>query len=177
MAEQMTLARPYARAAFDCASDAELLDSWAQALARLATAAVEKRIAERLVSPMSIEDKLNLLTSAADVEADERLSNLLKLLAEKRRLPLLPEISRLFQRLLESRRQAVEVEISVAFDTDAATLDKLGQALEKKLGRSLQVHAQVDETLIGGAVVRVGDAITDGSVRGRLRGLADAIRQ
>lgn len=174
MAEQTTLARPYARAAFSCAVDAGLEEDWAQALTQLAAAA--GFVTQRLNSPMPAAAKIELLLALAELKPDERLSNLLTLLADKRRLTLLPDIARLFRRLLERRREAVEVEIVVARDTDAEALDKIGAALEKKLRRRLEVRSRIDEALIGGAVVRVGDAITDGSLRGRLRGLAAAVR-
>jgi len=106
---------------------------------------------------------------------DDKSRNLVQLLAENRRLPLLPFIREQFEALKLQRQQSVDVELVSAQPLDQAQQDKLVQALARKLERSVNITTSVDESLLGGVLIRAGDTVIDGSVRGRLTKLAEAL--
>ncbi|MGY0565495.1 MAG: F0F1 ATP synthase subunit delta, partial [Paraglaciecola chathamensis] len=96
-------------------------------------------------------------------------------LAENKRVALLPEISALFAEFKANREKSVEVEVATAFELDAAIQEKLAKALSGKLEREVSVHTVINKDLIGGVVIRAADIVIDGSVRGRLNNLAEAL--
>ena len=176
MAELATLARPYARAAFEYALAADSLDQWAGMLATLAATVSDSRVNAVLASPSATPaDKASTLAGLCADELDGSAGNFIALLAENRRLPLLPEILSAFQLMKANQEKSVELEVSSAFDIDDAQATKLADAIGARLQRSVNINTQVDKDLIGGVVVRTGDLVVDGSVRGKLARLAEAM--
>src|SRR5690606_25555099 len=106
---------------------------------------------------------------------DDKGRNLVQLLAENRRLQLLPLIREQFDALKLQRQQSVDVELISAQPLDQGQQDKLAQALARKLERSINITTSVDESLLGGVLIRAGDTVIDGSIRGRLTKLAEAL--
>jgi len=104
----------------------------------------------------------------------EKGGNMIRLLAENRRLALLPQIAVLFEALKAEYQKAVEVEVSTAFEISAETVELLSKALARRLDRKVTLQARVDSSLIGGAVIRAGDTVIDNSVRGKLKKLAES---
>ena len=176
MAELSTLARPYARAAFEYARDAESLDSWQQALATLAAVCDESRVAAMLVSPEHTADALasNLIALCGDALGAEH-SNFVKVLADNKRLTLVSEISALFAALKAEQERSVDVTVISAYPVADDAEATLTTVLSKKLERDVNVATEVDETLLGGVLIRAGDLVIDGSVRGRLNKLSEAM--
>ncbi len=176
MAELSTLARPYARAAFEYAREKGALAQWAEQLATCAAVAANERVAELLDSPSNTSDEqaqaLNALCGDA---TGAEVQNFVRVLASNKRLALLPEIRAQFEQLKASLEQRVDVEVVSAFDLDAGAVDKLAQALGRKLEREVQVSTSTDSDLLGGVLIRAGDLVIDGSVRGRLNKLAEAM--
>lgn len=177
MAEFMTLARPYARAAFDYADSSSALDKWSTALLSLAyyveLADVEKAINHPGLSRQARVDTL-LELSGKDSEGN-KLENFLNALAETDRLGLLPAISALFERYKAERNQAVDVLVTSAFELTDAEKTTLTSALSSRLKKNVLLATEIDKTLIGGVVIHAGDMTIDGSVRGRLQKLSEAI--
>jgi F-type H+-transporting ATPase subunit delta len=97
------------------------------------------------------------------------------LLAENKRLVLLPEISLLFENLKANQEKSVDVEITTAFEISSDVSSKLAQALKDRLQREIKLATSVDQSLIGGAIIRAGDNVIDGSVRGKLSKLAESM--
>ncbi len=176
MAELSTLARPYAKAAFHYAVDAGDLAGWATMLKTLAAVASDPTLEQLLDSPAySREKQAQVLLDVCGDELDQGASNLVHLLADNRRLKTLPAIARQFDALKAEHEKTVDVELFVATEIDTAQQEKLVQALSGRLDRRVNVSVAVDKSLLGGVLVRAGDTIIDGSIRGRLNKLAEAL--
>ncbi|WP_027329768.1 F0F1 ATP synthase subunit delta [Marinimicrobium agarilyticum] len=176
MAELTTLARPYAKAAFQYALDAQDLSGWARQLATLAGASQYGAMVEVIASPSrSADQQAKALIDACGDELSEPVRNYVQLLAQNKRLILLPEIHELFEALKHLQEQSVEVELTTAFELADADQENLAKALEEKLKRKVSVRAEVDQELLAGVIVKAGDLVIDGSMRGRLEKLAKAI--
>jgi len=175
MAESVTVARPYAEAVFRTAKEAGALSAWSERLARLAAVAQDAEMASVIGNPrLSAEQVAQLFVSLAD-DNDATLGNFIRVLAENRRLVILPEISRLFE-LAKSQEEGVkEAVVYSAFPIDAAQVSALVQQLESHFGSRLTAQVVVDESLIGGVCVAVGDRVLDASVRGKLNAMATAL--
>lgn len=173
MADRLTIARPYAKAAFRVASASGRLGPASLAIARAAAAVADPRIQQLLGSPKVTASQLSgLICELAGPDLNDNGRRFFAMLAENKRLPFLPEISRLFDQLKDEVEGVVDVQVATAAPIAAAEQQKLTQALEKRFGRKVRVHATVDPALIGGAIVRAGDLTIDGSVKSRLERLA-----
>jgi F-type H+-transporting ATPase subunit delta len=178
MAEKITIARPYAKAVFELAKAAKALDHWSDTLKGLAELvaipAVQVLINDPMVTPAK---RAAVLIDACGKELDTQGANLLEVLSENRRLDILPEIAADFEHLKALAENTIEVEYRAPMALDEAEQEKLVAALRKRLGREVELHAVIDESLLGGAVIRAGDVVIDGSVRTRLQRLASEMVQ
>ena len=176
MAELATLARPYARAVFEFALASNALDQWARILDTLAVTVIEPRVRGLLGSPaLTAAEKASHMTTLCAEELNDAGRNFLTLLAENRRLSLLPQIRDVFQVMKANQEKSVDLEVMSAFEIDPAQASKLAEAVGALLQRSVNINTQIDKSLIGGVVVRAGDLVVDGSVRGKLARLAAAM--
>ncbi len=176
MAELSTLARPYARAAFEYADAKGELQGWSKTLALLA-AVVQQDTVERLLSSPSYTAKQQAekLISVCGEDLSQQLKNYIGALSENRRLLLLPQIQQQFEVLKANREKSVDVTIESATELTVEQQEKLTKALSARLEREVYMQVSVDKSLLGGAVVRAGDTVIDGSIRGRLAKLAEAL--
>jgi F-type H+-transporting ATPase subunit delta len=173
MAEKQTLARPYAEAVFEFAKGQNQLKKWSEMLAFIAAVATDGRMIQIADDPRVDRVKfLNLFLGVCEQRVDEQGANFVRLLVDNRRLALLPEIVAQYESLRAEAEARVEATVISAFPLEAAQLDSLGAALKRRLGREVNLTAQVDQALLGGVVIRAGDLVIDGSVRGRLADLA-----
>jgi len=173
MAEKQTLARPYAEAAFELAKGQNQLKKWSEMLAFIATVAADARMMQIANDPrVDRAGFLDLFLGVCEKRIDEQGANFVRLLVDNRRLTLLPEIVAQYETLKAEAEARVEATVISAFPLEAAQLDSLGAALKRRLGREVNLTAQVDQALLGGVVIRAGDLVIDGSVRGRLQELA-----
>jgi len=172
MAERATIARPYAKAAFAVAREQGTLDRWSRWL-ETARGVVESDEFQKLErSPGVSTGQLEALIAdicAADLEDSGRA--FLRLLTENGRLDFLPEIAARFKELEAEDRNVAEVEVVSATDLDERQKERLAAALRTRLNREVRLSCAVDPALIGGAVVRSGDMLIDGSLRGKLERL------
>lgn len=176
MAELITLARPYAKAAFETALKDGALDKWSSMIALSAAVSAEKGVSAILSSPsLSSEQIAAAFIGVCGDELDEKGKNFIGLLAENKRLILLPEISSLFEVLKANQEMSVDVEITTAFEISSDVSNKLAQALKDRLKREIILATNVDQSLIGGAIIRAGDNVIDSSVRGKLSKLAESM--
>lgn len=176
MAELSTLARPYARAAFEFAVTANDLGTWSSELA-LAAAVSQTETMQKLLSSPSLTSGQQA-THFIDVCGDAlgvKQQNFIKVLAENKRLPLLPEIVALFDEFKSNREKSVDVEVATVFDLDEALQQKLATTLSSKLEREVNLQTVIDKSLIGGVVIRAADVVIDGSISGRLAKLSEAM--
>ena len=178
MSQALTLARPYARAAFSLARESGAasnsgLAAWSQALAFAAHVAVDPRIASLLGNPkLTHADAVTLLSPDG---ADENFGRFLALLADNRRLALLPEIAGLYDQLRNEAERVVKAKVTSATALPAGELDTIRVALKKRFGREVEIETAIDESLIGGAVIDAGDVVIDGSLKGKLGRLQSAL--
>ena len=179
MAEIATLARPYARAAFESAREDgdDGLGRWSYMLGYLAVAVANPGLAAELASPSrSPEDKAGLLVELAGDALTDQGGNLIRVLAENKRLQLLGEIAEQFEALKDEFERRLEVEVVSARELTDADLQHLRDGLAKRFDKKIELSSRIDPDLLGGAVIQAGDTIIDGSVRGRLAKLAEGLR-
>jgi F-type H+-transporting ATPase subunit delta len=176
MSQALTLARPYARAAFSLAREGNALAGWSDALGFAARVAADPRVAALLGNPaLTVADAVTLLTPPQVAIEGETFARFLALLADNRRLAALPEIAGLFDELRFEAERVVKARITSATALPAAELATIKAALVKRFGREVDVETAVDESLIGGAVIDAGDVVIDGSLRGKLGRLQAAL--
>jgi F-type H+-transporting ATPase subunit delta len=176
MAEAITIARPYAAAVFALAQEKGDLQTWSNQLQVVAQCAEAAEVQAILTNPsVSDEQAVNLLGDVVgELSADAR--NFLMLLAENNRLLLLPEIATLFEQLRAEAEQMLTAEVVTARALTDEQKTKIAAALKNRLGKEITLTEQVDESLLGGAIIRAGDLVIDGSALGKLNRLASAIR-
>ena len=183
MAENNTIARPYAQAVFEIASETGMLAEWSESLDAAGQLLEDGQVAEFLSAPtLNNARRLEFLTglfASAGARvlggSDQRGTNFLKLLIENGRVAVMPEISEHFDELKARVENAVDVMVTSAAPVSAARQQEIVTALKAKLGREIRLQTEIDESLIGGAVIRAGDVVIDGSLRARLDGLANAL--
>lgn len=176
MAELLTVARPYAKAAFEYARDNSVLDTWSDALSFLGQVVVNEDIRSFLNSPkLENDQKVSLLVDMLPTQPDDTFVRFLTNLAHQHRLVALKAIAQQFEKLRAEHEQRIDVTVTSAFKLDSKQKTKLTNALKKRLNREISITTQVDQTLIGGVVLRAGDTVIDGSVRGRLDRLSEAL--
>ena len=182
MAEKVTIARPYAKAAFELAFDHKELQPWSDALATAAAVAADVRVRRFLVAPqVTTEEHAALFAEAVEkalggkTEAAGRVRNFVGTLAVNRRLGLLPEISALFEKLKAESENTVDVTVTSAVPLSDEQEKAYADAMHKRLRRAVRLHGAIDPALLGGAVLRADDLVIDGSLRGRLERLSGDI--
>lgn len=176
MAELVTLARPYAKAAFEVASGEGRLGVWQGMLSAAGAVVANEKMQVALSSPaLTGEQQAKLMLDVCGDALDAKMSNLVSALASNKRLTLLPEIAVQFAALKAQQEKTLAVEVVSAFPLDAAASDRLSQALAKKWQCNVQLETEVDSKLLGGVVIKAGDTVIDASIRGRMLKLADAL--
>jgi F-type H+-transporting ATPase subunit delta len=176
MAEKATIARPYAKAAFEYAREHQSFDRWSQVLATGAAVVSDERAAPLLANPrVKPEDLVALIADVCGVALDEHGRNFLLTLATNRRLGLLPYIAEIFETLRAETENVMDVQLTSAVQLDEAQRQRMSEALKKRFKREIRLHCAIDPSLIGGAIVRAGDFVIDGSIKARLERLASAV--
>ena len=176
MAELTTLARPYARGVFDLTGDDASRSKWSETLALLAAVVSHDEMRTLVSNPRIETDELvGLVCKAADKGLDDEGRNLVRLLVANRRLALLPRIAELYEQLRAEAEHVIDAEVVSATPLDKAQQDKIASALGKRLGREVRLHCREDEEVLGGVIIRAGDLVIDGSVRGQLERLSGAL--
>jgi F-type H+-transporting ATPase subunit delta len=178
MAELATLARPYANAAFDVAKSSGELDRWSRMLAFLAAASTERPMQTLLAAPEVEEvQKAHRLIDVCGDELNVPARRFVQVLAANKRLPLLREIQDQFETLRAEEQATLDVLVTSAYPLSDGELDKLRNALSRRFDKEVNMESQVDKGLIGGAVIRAGDTVIDGSIRGKIAKLAETVQR
>ncbi len=173
MAERATIARPYAKAAFEYARDSHAFAQWSEGLKTAAEIVADARVAALTKDPTwSQADLVSIITDVAGAKLDAGMQNFVRVLAENHRLLLLPEIAAHYEVLRSEVENTIDVEVVSAVALNPAQADKLKDALATRLKRKVRMQNSVDAGLLGGAIVRAGDLVIDGSLKGRLQRLA-----
>lgn len=178
MIEPTTLARPYARAAFEHARAAGDLAAWQAALLELASITAEPKVAAAMRDPnQTAAQRAATLSSLAGDAVPSAVANLLAIMADNGRLSLLPAVAMLFDQLKQAVESTVAVHVTSAYPLSDAETQQLAETMQEKLARSITLTSETDPSLLGGALIRADDLVIDGSVRGRLNKLAGTLTQ
>jgi F-type H+-transporting ATPase subunit delta len=176
MAESTTIARPYAQAAFKLAQQKQALPVWTEMLGLAAVVATDAGMRKLLDNPRITPEQLaDLFVDICGDRLNDDGRNMMRLLAERRRLALLPEIFGLYEQFKSEAEGTVKAQLITAFPATDAQKQTIAAALKQRFGRDVELEYVTDPTLMGGAVVRAGDLVIDGSVRGKLTRLGTAL--
>lgn len=176
MSELTTAARPYARAAFDYASSNSVIDKWADMLSFSAAVAEDATMKAALDQPsLNWQQSADLFNEVCADQLDDQAKNFIKLLAENDRISLLPDIAVLYHHYQAEAQGTVDAELVSALEVSEQQIEAISASLSKRLGKKVSLTTRIDESLIGGAVIRAGDMVIDGSVRGRLEKLSNSL--
>ncbi len=181
MAENSSIARPYAEAAFALAREAGHLAGWSEVLLAAGYAVTNEVLARMIDTPGTDDDIVvgiiaDICKQTVSSPVDEsRVLNLLRLLAENDRLPMLPEIAEQFDKLKTDVENSINVVLTAASPVDDAQQAKISGALAKRFDRDVNLHFKLDENLIGGARLQADDLVIDGSIRTGLEKLSSAL--
>ncbi len=176
MAETITVARPYAQAAFMYAAEQQSLREWSDMLALLAAVAVDPDMARLIESPHLTEKQLadTILDICGDRLSDES-ANFVRVLSANRRLELLPDIAALFEIQRQQAEGIIKAELVSAYPATDEQQARIIESLRRRLGKDIELNCSTDAGLLGGAIIRAGDLMIDGSVRGKLERLGSAL--
>jgi F-type H+-transporting ATPase subunit delta len=176
MAETTTLARPYARAAFEVALQDKDLETWSRTLALAAAITGQPTVNSVLRDPsLSSAQIADSFIGVCEDDIQGKGRNFIRLLAENKRLLLLSDIAEIYEALKADQQRSVDVELTTAFEISPEAAESLGAALRTRLERDINLATKVDQALIGGAIIRTGDMVIDSSVRGKLTKLVESI--
>lgn len=176
MLNRTTLARPYARAAFEAAQAASQFERWSDALGLAAEIAGSDALRELIGDPrIGGERLLEIVRDVGGAAFDESFINFLKVVIVNGRLELLPEMAVLYEQYRREAEAQIRVDVRSARPMDEEQSRALAERLKARFGRDVELHVEVDESLIGGAIIRAGDQVIDGSVRGRLEQLSKRV--
>ena len=184
MSDNVTIARPYAKAIFNHALDKNLLASWSIILHDLAQTVLDPRASRFISNPESAVELqsqllLSVLSSTLNKTGDAidmtPIDNLVHMLTTNKRLLLLPDICAQFEVLRAEQEKTLTVQVSSFATLTDEQEQHLVQSLSKRLQRQVMLNITIDKSLLGGAVIRAGDLVIDGSVAGKLTKLGAAL--
>lgn len=185
MADNNTIARPYAQAAFEVAQETNALEALSESFAAAKTILSDEQVVAFLGRPsLTDAQRLEFLQGlfaetvgkgSVFAGGSDHGTNFFKLLLENRRVAVLPEIADQFEALKAQIENKVDVVVTAASEISGVQKDAIAKALRERLGREVSIETKIDENLIGGAVIKAGDVVIDGSLRSRLEGLANAL--
>ena len=176
MAESITIARPYAQAAFEEAQKLADLKGWSEALLSLAEAVCHPEVRAVVTSPRVAKAQLDsLMEGLLGKQATPQLRNFVRVLVDNQRLLVLPEIAASFEVLRAEAEKTVNVVVESAFEVSATQQEKIVKSLKARMGREIKLVCSINKELLGGVVIRAGDQVIDGSARTRLGEMANAL--
>ncbi|MBW3141719.1 F0F1 ATP synthase subunit delta [Ferrimonas balearica] len=176
MSELTTVARPYAKAAFEFAVEKQAVDQWAQMLAFLAEVTVNETVADLLSGQVNAEQLAQIFIQIGGEQIDEHGQNLIKVMAENGRLVALPAVAQQFIELREEWQKEITAEVQSAVELSDEQQANIAASLEQRLARKVKLNCSVNPELIAGVVITAGDLVIDGSVRGKLSRLSDTLQ-
>jgi F-type H+-transporting ATPase subunit delta len=176
MAEKSTVARPYALAAFELAREKSELAKWSEMLQFAALVASDETMQQYIGNPHVTRDTLSkLFINVCSDQLTDMGKNFIKVLIDNHRLDVLPEIAMLYEQHRAEAERTIDAEVISAFPLSESQQAMLADKLKQRLGRDVNLIARVDANLVGGAIVRAGDLVIDGSINGQIDKLAHAL--
>ena len=176
MSEIATVARPYTKAAFDFAVENQAVAKWQEMLAFTSEVTRNEQVGELLSGSIAPETLAKTFISVCGDEIDEHVQNLIRVMAENGRLTTMPEVLAQFIQLRDTLESTVEVDVLSANELSEQQSAKISAAMEKRLSRKVKLNCKIDKSVIAGVIIRAGDLVIDGSVRGRLERLTDVLQ-
>lgn len=176
MSELTTIARPYAKAAFDYAVETKAIDAWQEMLVFAAEVSQNETMANYLSGGMSVEQAQELFINVCGEQLNDKGQNFIKVMAENERLSVLPEVASEFSVLKAEYEKEASVDVTSAVELTAAQQTAISTALEKRLDRKVKLNCSVDSTIVSGMIIKSGDMVIDGSVQGKLDRLATSLQ-
>jgi F-type H+-transporting ATPase subunit delta len=183
MSDFQTTARPYSRAIFELASEQDALTYWSDVLALAAVVASDKDLLALIASPSMLNAELATLfvsilkAPEGAPEITKEVENMVALLAENDRLSLFPAIALGFEVLKQESMGTIEVQVTSAQKLTAKQEKEMAKNLKVRLGKEVSITAEIDKSLIAGAIIKAGDLVIDGSARGRLNKLTSTLNK
>ena len=177
MSELATLARPYAAAVFKRSKETKATAKWSQALAFMSAVLGDEEISVVVDNPKVNNEMLSaLMLDICQEQVDEEGANFLKLLVQNRRLALVPYIAKIYEAYRAEDEGYVDVEVTTAYAFSKEEKQQFASKLEKTFSKKVHMNVSVDKSLIGGVLVRAGDKVIDGSIRGQLQQMQKALQ-
>ncbi|MGY4676749.1 F0F1 ATP synthase subunit delta [Pasteurella sp. P03HT] len=176
MSELTTIARPYAKAAFDFAIEQSAVEKWTEMLQFTSEVIKDDVMKTFLTSSLSANKLADTVISICGEQLDQYGQNLIRLMAENKRLTVLPAVYQEFQHYVEEHQKTAEVQVISAQPLNATQEQKIAAAMEKRLARKVKLNCSLDSSLIAGVIIRTDDFVIDGSSRGQLARLANELQ-
>ena len=176
MAELTTIARPYAKAAFDFAVEHQVVESWSEMLSFAALVSENESMKPLLNGSLSSDKLAELFINVCGEQVDVNGQNLIKVMAENDRLGVLPAVAQLYAEYRLEWAKEVEATVTSATELSEEQVQQISVSLEKRLARKVKLNCSVDAGLIAGVIIKAGDLVIDGSVRGKLTRLTDKLQ-
>ncbi len=175
MSELSTVARPYAKAAFDFALEQGQLDKWQEMLQFSALVAENEQVSEYISSSLASGQIADTFCNICGEQLDQYGQNFIRIMAENKRLSALPAVLAEYLSLRAAHEAVKEVNVISATELDQAQEEKILRAMEKRLGQKVRLTTQLDKSLIAGVIIKYDDVVIDGSSRGQLNRLNQAL--
>jgi len=176
MAEITTIARPYAKAAFDFALEQNAIESWVEMLNFAALVSENESMKPLLSGSLASSQLAELFIGVCGEQVNEQVQNLLKVMAENGRLVVLPAVVQLFVEMQHEHAKEVEAFVVSATELTSEQQQEMSASLEKRLARKVKLNCSIDASLIAGVIIKAGDLVIDGSVRGKISRLSDTLQ-
>ncbi|MDT0630013.1 F0F1 ATP synthase subunit delta [Alteromonas sp. W364] len=176
MSELTTVARPYAKAAFDFAVETSDIANWQEMLVFAGEVAKNDDIRNLLTGAYASDKLAEIFVGVCGEQLNTQGQNFVKVLAENNRLSALPDISTQFNAFKADYDKEIDVDVTSAIELSAKQLDSMSAALEKRLARKVKLICNVDPALVAGVIIKAGDTVIDGSVNSKLNRLSDALQ-
>jgi F-type H+-transporting ATPase subunit delta len=176
MSELTTVARPYAKAAFDFAVEKQTVAQWQEMLVFAGAVAQDASIKQVLKGAYSASKLAEIFIGVCGEQIDENGQNLIRVLAENKRLSALPDVATLFNQYKAEFDKEIEVDVTSAIKLTKVQQTSISAALEKRLSRKVNLICNVDKTIVAGLIIKASDTVIDGSIQTKLNRLADALQ-
>jgi F-type H+-transporting ATPase subunit delta len=176
MSELTTVARPYARAAFEFATEHNNIEAWSDMLVFAANVVNNPTMAELLKGKKAAQELANLFINVCGEQLDESGQNFIKIMAENGRLSVLPRVIELYADLVDEHKKQIDVTVVSAYALSKQQKEELGKSLTKRLARKVNLNCSIDKTLIAGMVITAGDLVIDSSAKSQLHRLSNTLQ-
>lgn len=176
MSEQATIARPYAKAAFDYAVEHNEIDLWKTELQTAAMVSLDASMQSLIKSNMRSESIAEIFLDICGKNWHSPLQNFIRVMAENKRLSLLAEVFSLYDKYREEKESTMQVDLISVSPLTSSQLDKIKQAVEQKLSKKVSLNTTIDASIMAGFIIRAGDLVIDNSIKGRLNRLSTALQ-